>query len=541
MLTTGDVRRWFRNTGPLVGFWLAVSAYYAFVVTAGHFTRWHVWSAFYDTHADALLHGQLHLLEPPSPALLALKDPYDIANMPYWRWDHSLYNGHLYHYWGIVPAFLVAGIRLLFRAGGPPDNVLTFAFFVARLVAGTLLIRDVARRTTPRPPRWAVAAAMLVFALANPTPYTLARSAIYEAAIMSGVAFMTAGFYCGYRSMHAASGRAATAWLAAASLGFGLAAGCRLNLMPTAVALAVVATLWRWWQIRSQGPRRLGRLAAPARSAGVRPPEQTAVAHRACGAGRLVATGVAGLVPAGAVMLGLLVINKLRFDDWTEFGRDYVMTYPLFVPGLRFLIPDTYAYAFAPPQWSCTFPYLSLAWNAIRPLTPAWLPVTWPADHSTSEPTLGLLTIAPFFWFAMLAPLIAIGRARLMLAAEPARSGRWATLLATPRNWLWLALAIYVLGSVPLLILNFTTMRYEHDFATGLLLIAIFASWRVLAAPLSPATRRAIAWLYGLLAVSTIVAGLLLGFTGYFKHFERHNPALLRTLQKDLSVCRLTR
>ena len=26
--------------------------------------------------------------------------------------------------------------------------------------------------------------------------------------------------------------------------------------MPTAVALAVVATLWRWWQIRSQGPAR---------------------------------------------------------------------------------------------------------------------------------------------------------------------------------------------------------------------------------------------------------------------------------------------
>ena len=351
-----------------------------FVTTAGHFTRWHVWSGFYDVQADALLHGQLHLLEQPSRALLALKDPFDIANMPYWRWDHLLYNGHLYHYWGIVPAFLVAGIRLIFRVGGPADNVLTFAFFVVRLVAGTLLIRDVARRATPRPPKWAVAAAMLVFALANPTPYTLARGAIYEAAIMAGVAFMTAGLYCGYRSMHAPGGRAATAWLAAASLGFGLAAGSRLNLMPTAVALAVLGTLWRWWQIRSQGP---ARLAAPARSAGVRPPERTTVAHRACGAGRLVATGVAGLVPAGAVMLGLLIINKLRFGAWTDFGRDYAMTYPLFVPGLRFLLPNTYAYAFAPPQWGCTFPYLSLAWNAVRPLTPAWLPVTWPADHFT--------------------------------------------------------------------------------------------------------------------------------------------------------------
>ena len=106
---------------------------------------------------------------------------------------------------------------------------------------------------------------------------------------------------------------------------------------------------------------------------------------------------------------------------------------------------------------------------------------------------------------------------------------------------MWAALAIDLLGSAPLLILNVTTMRYEHDFATGLLLIAIFVSWKVLSAPLPPAARRAIAWLYGLLAAATIVAGLLLGFTGYFKHFERHNPALLRTLEKNLSVCRLTR
>jgi hypothetical protein len=46
------------------------------------------------------------------------------------------------------------------------------------------------------------------------------------------------------------------------------------------------------------------------------------------------------------------------------------------------------------------------------------------------------------------------------------------------------------------------------------------------------------AWTYGLLATSTIVAGVLLGFGGYFRHFEQHNPALLRSLVTTLSVCR---
>jgi hypothetical protein len=506
-LSTRRIAAAMRSAAPLLGLWLAAIAYYVFVISAGHMTRWPAWSAFYDTQAQALLQGHLYVLEPPSRALMSLQNPYDIANIQFWRWDHILYKGHLYHYWGIVPAFLVAAAKLVVRTGVIPDNVLTFAFFVVRLIAGTLLIREVARRAAPAPPRWMVGVAMVVFALANPTPYSLARGAIYEAAIMAGVAFMTAGLYFGHRAMLARRDAPAASWLAGASLSFGLAAGSRLNLMPTAVALALLATSWRVWQQRGQ-PR-----------------------------GRLAATAAAGLVPAGAVMFGLLIINKLRFDSWTDFGRDYAMTYPLFQPGLRFLLPNTYAYAFAPPQWSCTFPYLSLAWSAVRKLTPGWLPLTWPADHHTPEPTIGLLVIAPFFWFAVAAPLLAIARLRLRAAVRPA-PGRWASFFAAPGSWLPAALAVYLLGSAPLMILNVTTMRYQHDFATGLLLIAIFAGWKLAAAPLPGRARTAVAWLYGLLAAWTIVGGVLLGFTGYFKHFERHNPALLHTLQDNLSVCR---
>ena len=46
------------------------------------------------------------------------------------------------------------------------------------------------------------------------------------------------------------------------------------------------------------------------------------------------------------------------------------------------------------------------------------------------------------------------------------------------------------------------------------------------------------ACLYGGLALATIVAGVLLGFTGYFKHFEEHNPTLMRALVAKLSFCR---
>ena len=44
-------------------------------ISAGHFTRWHVWSAFYDAQAEGILHGHLYLPEAPSRALMALTQP----------------------------------------------------------------------------------------------------------------------------------------------------------------------------------------------------------------------------------------------------------------------------------------------------------------------------------------------------------------------------------------------------------------------------------------------------------------------------------
>jgi hypothetical protein len=502
------LKRMARNLAPLVGLWAGVAAYYVFVVSAGHFSEWHIWSAMFDAQAEGLLRGHLYLPEAPSRGLIALQNPYDIANMPLWRWDHIYYRGHLYLYWGMVPAFIAAAIKAVVHPPGIPDNSLTFAFFIVRLVAGTLLIRDVARSFARPPPRWAVVLAMLVFALANPTPFTLARAAVYEAAIMGGVAFMTAGLYLGYRSLAARAPVTAAAWLAAASFSFGLAGGSRLSLLPTVVALVALTGFWHWRRGRIHGQPRLARV------------------------------GAAALLPAGAVVLALLVINQLRFGDWMQFGLPYAMTYPALFPSPRFLVPNGYAYALSPVQWTCTFPYLSSAWDTLRATTPGWLPVTWPADHHSSEPTAGLLAVAPFTWFASVVPVLAIARARLRTVTGAPAPARGPGLFAVRVSWLWLALAVYIAGATPVLLLNMTSMRYQHDFASAVLLVALFGGWRLLAAPSTMGGRRLMAWLYALLAAGTIVAGVLLGFGGYFKHFERHNPALMQTLQDNLSVCR---
>jgi hypothetical protein len=209
------------------------------------------------------------------------------------------------------------------------------------------------------------------------------------------------------------------------------------------------------------------------------------------------------------------------------------MSYPPLFLSPRFLLPDVYTYAFAPPRLSCVFPYLTAPWDATRVSAPAWLPLNWPVDLYVAEPTLGTWVVAPFAWLALAAPVIAIARWRLRRATEPASAVAW----VTPGTWLPAALGVCLAGAAPLVMMSVTTMRYAHDFASVVCLLAIIGGWRLLAAPASRGGRRAAAWLFGLLAAATVAAGVLLGFTGYFKHFERHNPKLLHVLQRHLDVC----
>jgi hypothetical protein len=491
-----------RRSLPL---WLGLAAlagYYAFVVGAGHPpTRWFSWSRLYDAQAEGFRAGHLYLPEQPSAALRALPDPYDPANMRFWRWDHTYFNGHFYLYWGLVPAALLATIKSLFRLRQRiGDEVLTFWMLVGRLVLGSLWLRALAASSRTPPPRWAVGLAIAVFALAHPTPYTLARGAVYEAAITSGVFFMVTGLYLAWRGI-AADRAVAGRWLAAASVSLGLAVGSRPNLLPAAVLVTAWNAFARW-RLDGGDARRLAR-----------------VALAACG-------------PAAAIVLVHLVVNHLRYGDWREFGARFQLGKGPLTVGAQFVPVNLLLYLAVPFERACLFPFLSAPWNGPRGMLPDW--VSWPADHRTDEPVVGLLVGAPFTILAVGAGVLASIRflraRRGRRPPEPAMDWRW--------RWVWGALGLSLLGSAgPLLMMCATTMRYELDFASFLMLLAILSGWRALSLPRTRTGRLAVGAVYVLLATVTVVIGVLFGFTGYFTHFLRHNPPLLNALARALSVC----
>jgi hypothetical protein len=357
-----------------------------------------------------------------------------------------------------------------------------------------------ARRLLPRPQPWTVGTAMVLVAVAHPTPYLLARGGVYEGAIVGGSCFLVLSFLCIFHGIFAARPAAGLRWLMLGSLCTGFAGASRVNLLPAAAATMTVAALARW-RADGGGWRWLLRLAPLAAA------------------------------PLTLVTLGHMLLNKLRFGAWGEFGQSYQMGFRWFPFGARFFPANVFVYLFRPATRSCKFPYFSAEWGYPPDLFPGWLPLA--DEYRVSEPTAGLFLLVPVLGFLLALPLAAaLYPFDRLTPGAIASSARW--------RWFLAVMVVAALGTlaVPLLV-GAGTMRYQGDFAPALLLLAVVGAWAWLAA--FRCRRRPARWLsravFGLLAALTIVVGVLLGFDGYFHHFQRHNPALMQSLNSHLDIC----
>jgi hypothetical protein len=493
---------------PLAAGFAVIELVYVFFVSAGRFTHWPMTLSFLDDQAEGFRAGHLHFAIEPAAALLAKANPFDPAWKPLWYWDASLYAGHYYLYWGPVPALLLAGAKTLFRVRAHiGDQHVVFVLASLQALAGLLLLDRVQRRLFPDLPVVFVVLAVAVFACANPTPYNLARGAVYEAAIIGGHAFLIAGLVFAFDALSELGRQRSRLALAGAC--WGLAIGCRASIAP-AVALLVVLTCW---------------LVAPRDAARWRL--------------RAAALGWLGTPIAAGVAL-LLTYNKLRFDAWLDFGRHYQLTWIAFGSSPTYLPANVWSYAFRPGALRCTFPYLfSIPDMGARAL-PGWLPAA--AGYIVYEPVIGCLLALPWAW---LAPATALFAARRLAALPPGGANRVAP--GVPRDasldmsltWLGAATAIAAIGSflVPLT-LFWATMRFLGDATPALTLAGTVAWWlwhsRVRD---RPSSRRLVTAAAVALALATVGAGVALGFEGQYGHFRHHNPALLDRLEKALSFC----
>ncbi|MCE1254112.1 MAG: hypothetical protein LWX83_11260 [Anaerolineae bacterium] len=469
--------------------------FYIYLATAGTFNKLVPSSGFFDMQARAFLAGQIHLLETPPEQLLALDNPYSVEARQSlgsaYIWDASLYHGHYYLYWGPVPALLAAAYRAV-SGSGLGDESLALLFLCLLAWIETLWILELHQRYFGRVRSTWLMLFVLTIGLANPIPFDIARLMVYEASILSGQFFMLAGLLCLVKGF-SKDGSINSGWWLSAGLLLGLSLSARINLLPVIFWLGLMLLLHLWNRIKT-----------------------------------LPGNPVKAVLAAGGtfalVMISIMAYNFIRFDSPFEFGSRYQLTVTDInhayntVLSAAYIFPNLYAYLLRPPVLIGRFPFMYADW-----LTDAGWPffIRIPAGYFYTDPVLGLLVVTPFIWLilpAVYALFMELRQVGIKSSIKIIAGSRWIVFSLTGMG---------LIGFVFILFFYYPAMRYLTDATPALLLLAIYGAMSWLD---NPSLRAVKGLVILLLALTSIVAGILLGINGPHDFFEQANPALYHGL-----------
>ena len=451
-----------------------VLGYYAWAVAPeGHlFGHFNGDTDYYNLLIKGFRSGHLSLAVETPPGVLRLQDPYDPKqNAPFGMHDVSYFKGKFYLYFGVAPAVTLYWPFLAVTGHYLEDSQALLIFASIGFLAAAILVCRIRQVYFPKMGVIAEACGVLAVGFANMVPVLLRRQQIYELAVGAADAFFLVALLGLFLGLHA---NRRHLWLATASVAYGLAIASR----PTYVfgGVILLAPVWADWNAGRAGTQG--------------------------GRTRWIGTAAASLMPAAAVVAGLMLYNFLRFESPFEFGQRLAFSgsdeTQITHFSLSYVWFNCRAYLFAPAQLSSFFPFVRVI----------WLP-TGPVGHFGIEDPYGVLPDIPFVVLAALAPLAVAGRPRLALLA--------------------LAAAVAGLSAAAVIFMfQFATNRYMVDFLPAFILLAVLGFWGTLDRLRSPARGWAGAAGGFLLAWS-----VLFNLFASFNHNELlrvNNPAVFRRL-----------
>lgn len=454
---------------------------YIFFGSHGHFAFQRVgWEqpngrpgeGYYASLAEGYLRGQLHLAHQPDPRLLALPHPYEYEGRHHqvdYLWDAAYLNGKYYLYHTSLPALIFYIPARVLTGSYPSDQLAATLFAAWAFVMSAAFLRRALGASQVPAPVW-----ILTLGLANVVPFVLSYSRTYEVAILCGAAMTSTWAYALLRFIEQPSNRRllfAAIWLALA-----IASRPNLGILVVVFAVAIVTM------------------------------KKT----------RAALVALAPLVIVGAA---LLLHNYARFRDPLQFGLDYQLTYmPMAerricgacsVPEVMRLLHSASIYSFNEPVFYGKFPFVDMRGSLLDPDV---------SFYKFADQVAGVVPYAPL---ATLGTLFAV----LLLLRKEGKDARFkAGLLTLAAGWLVL-LALSTCW--------FVSARYEIDFwfllsAGGI--VCFEAGLGFLAA--SGIQIRPLRAIVIVVALSTSVLGLMLGFRGPNGAFSHGNPALYERLSK---------
>ncbi|MBE6585997.1 MAG: hypothetical protein E7645_05655 [Ruminococcaceae bacterium] len=298
---------------------------------------------------DAFRAGQVHLLDQPSKELLDMENPYDWSARRELgvsaKWDHLLFEGKYYSYYGIAP------VLLLFL----PYNILTGFYFPtaeAVLLFGglgivflSLLFLEFAKLFCKKIPNSMLVATLVILQLSSGVWYNFVYDNFYEIAQASGFMFTCMGFFFLLRSRVIGEGKIRYRHLVLSTMCLSWAVLCR----PTLALYCIVACIF----IVFGYVKHRGEIKASVPDLGDRQKR----ALRGATVKYLLASLTCFVVIGGIQVL----YNYARFGNPLDFGIQYSLTINDFTRSqyhTDFVMIGIYNFLFAFPKIQPEFPYV---------------------------------------------------------------------------------------------------------------------------------------------------------------------------------------
>lgn len=292
---------------------------------------------------DAFEHHQVSLLEEPSEELLSLDNPYEYARREVevtqenFLWDHCLYNGKYYSYYGIGPVLALFLPYHLITGYYFPSGWATLIFSLVGIIFLTKIYLAVIEKKFRELPTNTVLAGLITLQMSSGIMFSAARPKFYELAIASGFMCLTVGAYLLMTSNILWDGKISYVRLGFASFFLGYAVMCR----PTLAVYCIAALFF---------------FAGGLKKAldGLEKKQKTRTFFK---------YAAVALVPLGVIAIGQMAYNYLRFDNPLDFGIQYSLTINDFINSefhWKYVLINMYAYLLNMPYFTPkTFTHLA--------------------------------------------------------------------------------------------------------------------------------------------------------------------------------------
>jgi hypothetical protein len=163
------------------------------------------WQSQYVKIFDAFKKGQVHLDMEPSLELLELENPYDPKERDekhaFYHWDHALYEGKYYSYFGIAPLITTYVPVYLITGELPNDFLVTLILAIYAVAFMALAYREVVLRFTKKVNLWLYLLGFCALVSVSGVYYGVYIGDVYNVQMISAIGCSMAFVFFAFRAM----------------------------------------------------------------------------------------------------------------------------------------------------------------------------------------------------------------------------------------------------------------------------------------------------------------------------------------------------